>query len=161
VGLLSFALIAPKPSHAHGSPQFPGLSRLLTRNCKCMLEIGFRFRRIRLGRHQRDFASRAIDLGFAPPFLACFDRLQQRRSTPRRWVSAVLYGSGRQPIVQTVRSDQVVTKAESLGLIFEGQIEIRNGDHQRWRHDRGTGRAVVREGDRVVPVVTEGPFDRE
>ena len=45
-----------------------------TRNRERTLEIGFRFSRIRLGRHQRDFSGHAMDLGLAPPFLGCFHR---------------------------------------------------------------------------------------
>ena len=47
---------------------------LLARDRERALEIRFRFRRIRLGRLQRDFAGNAIDLGLAPSFLGCFDR---------------------------------------------------------------------------------------
>ena len=43
-------------------------------DCECALEIRFSFRRVRLGRHQRDFTGQAIDLSLGPPFLGCFDR---------------------------------------------------------------------------------------
>ncbi len=42
-----------------------------------MLEIRFRFRRIRLRRLERDFAGRAIDLGFVPPVFGGFNRRQR------------------------------------------------------------------------------------
>ena len=68
VGLLPFSLIAPKPRHAHRRAQFPGLCLLRTRNRERPLEIRFRFRRISLGRLERDFAGDAIDLGLATTF---------------------------------------------------------------------------------------------
>jgi len=50
VGLLPFALITPKPGHAHRRAQFPGLCLLLTRDSQRTLEVRLRFRRIRLRR---------------------------------------------------------------------------------------------------------------
>src|SRR6185369_1923772 len=44
LGLLSFALIAPQPRHAHSRTQFPGLCLLLTSDRQRMFEIFFRFR---------------------------------------------------------------------------------------------------------------------
>ena len=40
--------------------------------CERTLEMRFRFRRIRLGRHQRDFTGDAIDLGLEPRFFGSF-----------------------------------------------------------------------------------------
>ena len=76
VGLLWLSLIAPQARHAHRCAQLPGLCLLSTRDRKRALEIRLRFRRIRHRRHKRDFTGNAIDLGFAPPFFACFDRRQ-------------------------------------------------------------------------------------
>jgi hypothetical protein len=42
--LLPFALIAPKPRHAHRRARFPGLCLLRTRNGERTFEIGFRIR---------------------------------------------------------------------------------------------------------------------
>ena len=73
-GLLALALIAPEPRHAHRRAQFPGLCSLLVRDCECAVEIGLRFRGIRLWRFQHDFSGEAIDLGLEQPLLGYFDR---------------------------------------------------------------------------------------
>jgi len=46
--LLPLALVAPEARHANCGAEFPGLRLLLTRDFECALEIGSRFRRIRL-----------------------------------------------------------------------------------------------------------------
>ena len=46
--LLHLALVAPEPCEAHCGAEFPGFCLLLTRDRERALEIGFRFRRIRL-----------------------------------------------------------------------------------------------------------------
>ena len=48
--LLHLALVAPEACEAHGGAEFPGFGLLLASNCERVLEIGFRFRRIRLRR---------------------------------------------------------------------------------------------------------------
>ena len=68
VGLLSFALIALQPRHAHRRAQFPRLCLLLTRNRERTLEISLCFRRIQVGRYQRNFSGNTMDLRFAPSF---------------------------------------------------------------------------------------------
>ena len=73
-GLLWLPLVAPESRHAHCGAKFPGFGLLLTGNRTRALEILLRFRRIRLGRQQRDFACHTIDLGLVPTFLSCFDR---------------------------------------------------------------------------------------
>src|SRR5262249_44337637 len=70
--LLPPALTAPEPCHAHRRAQFPGLCLLLTRNRQRVLEIRFRFRRIRLWRQQRDLPGHAMDLGLPLSVFACF-----------------------------------------------------------------------------------------
>ena len=66
--------LRPSTGKAHCCVEFPGLRLLLTRHCKCALEILLRFRSVRLRRLKRDFAGDAIDLGLAPPFLGCLYR---------------------------------------------------------------------------------------
>jgi len=53
-------LITPEPRHAHRRAQFQGFC--LLRDRERTLEIRFRFRRIRFGRQQRDFAGCAMDI---------------------------------------------------------------------------------------------------
>ena len=72
--MLRLALVAPEAREAHCGAEFPGFGLLLARDRECVLEIRFRFRRIRLRRLQRDFAGDAMDLGLAPSFLCCFRR---------------------------------------------------------------------------------------
>ena len=48
---------------------------------ECALEIRFRFRRIRLWRHQRDLASGPIEFRFVARFLSCFHRRQPLANT--------------------------------------------------------------------------------
>jgi hypothetical protein len=72
-GLIPLTLIAPEPRHAHRRAQFPRLSLLGASNRKRTLEIRFRFRRIWLGRQQRDFTSDAIGLGLEPCFFGVFN----------------------------------------------------------------------------------------
>ena len=50
-----------------------------TRNRERALEIGFRFRRVRLRRLECNFTGDSMDLGFAPPFLGCFNRRRRLR----------------------------------------------------------------------------------
>ena len=57
-----------------GIPRF-GL--LLARDGERALEIRFRFRRIRLGRHKCDFADDAIGLSLASPLLGGFNNLHR------------------------------------------------------------------------------------
>jgi hypothetical protein len=57
---------------ALGGAEFPGFSLLLTSNRERALEIGLRFRRIRLRGLQCNFAGHAMNFGFAPFFLGCF-----------------------------------------------------------------------------------------
>jgi hypothetical protein len=74
VGFCLLVLVAPQPRHAHRCAQFPGLCLLGSRDRERTCEIGFRFRRIRLRRLERDFAGHPMDLGLMPPFLGCFYR---------------------------------------------------------------------------------------
>ena len=67
--LLRLPLIAPEPRHAHRRAQFQGLCLLLARDGECTLKIRLGFRRIRLGRLERDFAGNAMEIGFPPAFL--------------------------------------------------------------------------------------------
>ena len=68
MSLNPFALITPKARHIHRRAQFPGLCLLLTRNRKRALEISLCFRRIRIGRYQRNFSGNTMDLRFALSF---------------------------------------------------------------------------------------------
>jgi PAS domain-containing protein len=74
VGLLPLAVIAPKPRQARRRAQLPGLCLLRPRNRERALEIGLRFRCIRLRGLQCNFAAHAMNFGFAPFFLGCFNR---------------------------------------------------------------------------------------
>ena len=65
----NLALVAPETREAHGGAEFPGFGLLLARDSECPLEILLRFRRIPLGRLNRDFTCDTIDLGLAPTFL--------------------------------------------------------------------------------------------
>jgi len=67
--LTRLALVAPQLRKAHSSAEFPGFGLLLASNGKRAFEEGFCLRCIPLGREERDFPGRAIDLGFAPPSL--------------------------------------------------------------------------------------------
>jgi len=62
-------LITPKTRDIHRRAQFPRLCLLLTRNRKRGLEISLCFRRIRVGRYQRNFSGDTMDLRFSifPP----------------------------------------------------------------------------------------------
>ena len=62
----SFALIAPKPRHADRCAQLERLRFLLSCDRQRAFERRFRFRRIRLVRHQRDIAGDPMDIGFTP-----------------------------------------------------------------------------------------------
>ena len=70
--ILSFALIAPEPRHAHRRPEFPGLRVLRPRYRQCTIETCLRSCRVRLGRHQRDRAGDAVAFRLAPRLLRCF-----------------------------------------------------------------------------------------
>jgi hypothetical protein len=54
-----------------------------TRNRERALEIRFRFRRIPLARHQRDFPGHAMDIGLEPSFLCCFHHRHRFINTAR------------------------------------------------------------------------------
>src|SRR5271169_3683600 len=71
-GLISLALIAPEPRHAHRGAEFPGFCLLRTGDRKCTLEIRFRFRRIWLRRHEREVAGYSMEVRLEPPFIGCF-----------------------------------------------------------------------------------------
>jgi multidrug efflux pump subunit AcrA (membrane-fusion protein) len=88
--------------------------------------------RLRIGA----FARATIDLG--------------QRCGPAVPLSAVLYG-GRGAVVQVVRDNQVETRNVSVGLIFAGQAEIREGVSEGEMVVARAG-AFFRDGDRVRAV---------
>ena len=70
-------------------------------------------------------------------------------------LSAVLYGA-EGAVVAVVRDKRVETRQVSVGLLSEGEAEIREGLTEGEMVVARAG-AFVREGDRVRPVVTETP----
>jgi multidrug efflux pump subunit AcrA (membrane-fusion protein) len=73
-------------------------------------------------------------------------------------LSAVLYGPGG-PIVQVVRDGRVETRTVGIGLIEEGQAEIRDGLSEGEMVVARAG-TFVREGDRVRTVTSDEPPGR-
>jgi HlyD family secretion protein len=73
-------------------------------------------------------------------------------------LSAVLYGPGG-TIVQVVRDGRVETRTVSIGLIEEGQAEIRDGLSEGEMVVARAG-TFVREGDRVRTVTSDEPPGR-
>src|SRR6202011_2667776 len=71
---IPLALVVPEPRHAHRRTQLPGPCLLRARDPERALEIRFRFRRIGLGRQQRDFSGGSVDLRLPQLFLGCFHR---------------------------------------------------------------------------------------
>ena len=71
--LLHLALVAPETRKAHCGAEFPGFGLLITRDCKCALEIRFGPGGKVIGRLESNFARNAIDLSLIPPFLCCLD----------------------------------------------------------------------------------------
>ena len=77
------------------------------------------------------------------------------RCAPSLPLSAVLYGSGGQ-IVQVVRNDRIETRRVVVGIVKNGEAEIREGVAEG---DVAVARAgaFVRDGDRVFPVAQKQP----
>src|SRR5262249_1953293 len=73
-------------------------------------------------------------------------------------LSAVRYGPGG-PIVQVVRDGRVETRMVNIGLIEEGQAEIREGLSEGEMVVARAG-TFVREGDRVRTVTSDEPPGR-
>jgi multidrug efflux pump subunit AcrA (membrane-fusion protein) len=78
-----------------------------------------------------------------------------RRCGPTIPLSAVLYGEGA-AIVQVVRDDRIETRRVSVGLMENGQIEIRDGVAVGDIVVVRAG-AFVRDGDRVRPIADAQP----
>jgi HlyD family secretion protein len=74
-------------------------------------------------------------------------------------LSAVLYGSGG-ALVQVVRDGRVETRTVSIGLMADGQAEVREGLTEGEMVIARAG-AFVREGDRVRPVVVGDPPEHQ
>lgn len=90
-------------------------------------------RRLRVGAFGRATINVARRCGAAIPF------------------SAVLYGEGG-TIVQAVRDNRIETRRVSVGLVWEGEAEIREGISEGdWVVERAG--AFVRDGDRVRPML--------
>ena len=70
-------------------------------------------------------------------------------------LSAVLYGAGGQ-VVQVVRNDRVETRRVAVGLLKNGEIEIREGVSEGEVAVARAG-AFLRDGDRVFPVAGAQP----
>jgi len=83
------------------------------RHRKRTLEIGFRFCRVRLLRHQRNFPSHSVDFGLVHRFLGSFDARHRVRRHPR--------GADRRGHVACVIADHYLRQ--------RGQI----GDNPVWR----------------------------
>src|SRR5215831_8068252 len=75
------------------------------------------------------------------------------RCNPAVPLSAVLYGPGG-TMVQVVRDSRIETRSVTMGLLDEGQAEIREGLAEGEMVVARAG-AFVREGDRVRPVVAD------
>jgi HlyD family secretion protein len=74
-------------------------------------------------------------------------------------LSAVLYGPGG-TVVQVVRDGRIETRTVTVGLIEEGQAEIREGLAEGEMVVARAG-AFVREGDRVRPVAADDAPSRQ
>jgi multidrug efflux pump subunit AcrA (membrane-fusion protein) len=74
-------------------------------------------------------------------------------------LSAVLYGAGG-TVVQVVRDGRIETRTVTVGLIEEGQAEIREGLAEGEMVVARAG-AFVREGDRVRPVAADEAPSRQ
>jgi len=83
----------------------------------------------------------------------------ERRCGPAVPLSAVLYGPGG-ALVQVVRDGRVETRTVSIGLLADGQAEIREGVNEGEMVVARAG-AFVREGDRVRPVTADDSATRQ
>jgi hypothetical protein len=81
---MPFALIAPKPRHAHCGAQFPGFRLLLASDYEGAVKILFCFFWIRRERLECDLASGPIEFRFVARFLGCFHRRQPLANTSAR-----------------------------------------------------------------------------